>query len=510
SPIATAANAKDAVPPTPTALIGNAKDATTLLSNLSSATGFRQNEINTAASQQTPARELAASALTHTSTTAISHNATSTIRDISPTTASTLKSLETLTNGLLEPPVATAKIAELTVGQVNGQKMFFTELAPTAAKDQSAKPESKTSSAAENLLPIKTFTIKTNSSTETTIEGKVIKPTTTATITSATASTTGAISPANVITESEHGKDKDPLPALTLVDSKGENGKADGKTEDKKEDKTSKEKDDETIIKQLTEKERAQKEQDERDQAYKAMLDAAKKKAQTTGPNTQQYDPDKRRVHVIQQGETLASIAAKVLGDATLADLIYKINEGLWASKASHDKRSIRLEFAPGTTIFLPTRKEIADYRKQQRARLHEQIRFEYAPRSNSKGLRQALAENRVPPVQVKRQFESDITSDTDALEADSRIRMEILHGSDGKQYVSHRLEHFDLGDWQTVVEYRAGEESMLRTISRSGKERKVPLDLPTDVVDSMAISDLTNNRVRYLQRYLAGKRLYC
>ena len=388
--------------------------------------------------------------------------------------------------------------------------MFFTELAPTAAKDQSAKPESKTSSAAENLLPIKTFTIKTNSSTETTIEGKVIKPTTTATITSATASTTGAISPANVITESEHGKDKDPLPALTLVDSKGENGKADGKTEDKKEDKTGKEKDDETIIKQLTEKERAQKEQDERDQAYKAILDAAKKKAQTTGPNTQQYDPDKRRVHVIQQGETLASIAAKVLGDATLADLIYKINEGLWASKASHDKRSIRLEFAPGTTIFLPTRKEIADYRKQQRARLHEQIRFEYAPRSSSKGLRQALAENRVPPVQVKRQFESDITSDTDALEAASRIRMEILHGSDGKQYVSHRLEHFDLGDWQTVVEYRAGEESMLRTISRSGKERKVPLDLPTDVVDSMAISDLTNNRVRYLQRYLAGKRLYC
>ena len=384
--------------------------------------------------------------------------------------------------------------------------MFFTELTPAATKDQSAKAESKPT-ATDALLPVKTFTIKTTTnSTETTVEGKVIKPTTTANITTTT--TTSAISPVNIITETEQGKD--PLPALTLIDSKSEVGKADAKTEGKKEDKPEKEKQDESTRKQLTDKEKAQKEQEERDQAFKAILDAAKKKAQTTGPNTQQYDPDKRRVHVIQQGETLASIAATVLGDATLADLIYKINEGLWASKTSHDRRSIRLEFAPGTVIFLPTRKEIADYRKEQRARLHEQIRFEYAPRQSSKGLRQALAENRVPPVQVKRQFESDITSDTAALLAASRIRMEIIDAPDGKQHVSHRLEHFDLGDWQTVVEYQAGAESMLRTISRSGKERKVPLDLPADVIDSMAISDLTTNRVRYLQRYLAGKKLYC
>ncbi|MBU6451100.1 MAG: hypothetical protein KGS72_04925 [Cyanobacteria bacterium REEB67] len=140
------------------------------------------------------------------------------------------------------------------------------------------------------------------------------------------------------------------------------------------------------------------KDPDEKDlgDALQALIDGARSKFGKREPGQvdsgeSRYDPEKTRRHMIEEGETLESIAEMLFDDEDLAGLLYEINSGFWKSRKKKGK--ITLEFGAGATIFLPTKKEIEAYRLRMRQLGEKRLHFEYLTQSTT-SLRQVLQAN--------------------------------------------------------------------------------------------------------------------
>jgi len=274
-----------------------------------------------------------------------------------------------------------------------------------------------------------------------------------------------------------------------------------------------------------------------------------------------------RRCHILK-GDTLESLALQYLGASNLATLIYRINQGFWWERRHANK--VYLELLPGTVIFLPTTTEIVQFRENLTKGKVKLLHFEYLSCEHVRSLRQLLANARAqngtakPQTQDQGQFETIAQEDVTAslpVDATATVALAPVQGTfvavaarcdkvptaltapfvahqtgrllvPGQTVLSERLEensrvveinaqgqaagnHCQVqlqvwysGQWLMVMEYVISDEPTLNVYSLAGVKREIKILLPASAVKSMALNDLTSNRLEYGRRFLLGRKI--
>lgn len=115
------------------------------------------------------------------------------------------------------------------------------------------------------------------------------------------------------------------------------------------------------------EEDRLEKEQDMKDAALAAMLAAKKRKElkekeeQEKADEKDKKEPERRVKYIVKEGDTLESIATKMLRDKRLAALIYEINKAIIPVVVRKGKEVVALR--PKMVIWLPTSTDIKEFR---------------------------------------------------------------------------------------------------------------------------------------------------
>ena len=117
------------------------------------------------------------------------------------------------------------------------------------------------------------------------------------------------------------------------------------------------------------EEDRLEKEQDMKDSALAAMLTAKKrqelkeKEEQEKADEKDKKEPERRTRYIVKEGDTLESIASKMLRDKRLASLIYEINKATIPVVIRKGKEVVALR--PKMVIWLPTTTDIRQFRSR-------------------------------------------------------------------------------------------------------------------------------------------------
>lgn len=298
----------------------------------------------------------------------------------------------------------------------------------------------------------------------------------------------------------------------------------------------------------------------------KRRKERTRKPVTSTGKKTPVYKPEKQRRCLVLKGDTLDSLAEQYLADSNLAELIYEINKGFWREKRRAGV--VYLEFIPGSTIFLPTEEEIAQFRRKKLESGKPYLTFKCAPPKAVRSLRQSVKQNQqqqeatvelkleleleqdtvviaeaVPPTvftanapansensiekalavqliahlaqvsDTSRLLQPNQAKQVRKLEETSRVTVVGDQSAvDATGYVA-RIEVLCENVWQPVMEYiidGALGDATLKIYSLGGKVREVNLDLPLSIIREMAFNDLTANRLNYCKKYLLGRKIFC
>ncbi|MBK9773830.1 MAG: hypothetical protein IPP57_23945 [Candidatus Obscuribacter sp.] len=274
-----------------------------------------------------------------------------------------------------------------------------------------------------------------------------------------------------------------------------------------------------------------------------------------------------RRCHILK-GDTLESLALQYLGASNLATLIYKINQGFWWERRHANK--VYLELLTGTVIFLPTTGEIAQFREKLSCGKVKLLQFEYLSCEHVRSLRQLLAGARDKKAVIdqgasleqqcetiaQEEVTANLTESTaqtvavapvagtyiafaancdkkpsplaasfaatqtgrllipgqmvvaDRLEEQSRVvELHNPQHSDS-EHCQVQLQVWHSGQWLVVMEYVSSDDPVLNVHSLSGTKREIKMLLPANAVKSMALHDLTKNRLEYARRFLLGRKI--
>ena len=274
-----------------------------------------------------------------------------------------------------------------------------------------------------------------------------------------------------------------------------------------------------------------------------------------------------RRCHILK-GDTLESLALQYLGASNLATLIYKINQGFWWERRHANK--IYLELLTGTVIFLPTTGEIAQFRDKLSCGKVKLLQFEYLSCEHVRSLRQLLAGARDKKAVIdqgasleqqcetiaQEEVTANLTESTaqtvavapvagtyiafaancdkkpsplaasfaatqtgrllipgqmvvaDRLEEQSRVVELHNPQQSGIEHCQVQLQVWHSGQWLVVMEYVSSDDPVLNVHSLSGTKREIKMLLPASAVKSMALHDLTKNRLEYARRFLLGRKI--
>ncbi|MBK7747626.1 MAG: hypothetical protein IPI39_10295 [Candidatus Obscuribacter sp.] len=274
-----------------------------------------------------------------------------------------------------------------------------------------------------------------------------------------------------------------------------------------------------------------------------------------------------RRCHILK-GDTLESLALQYLGASNLATLIYKINQGFWWERRHANK--VYLELLTGTVIFLPTTGEIAQFRDKLSCGKVKLLQFEYLSCEHVRSLRQLLAGARDKKAvtdqgaSLEQQCETiaqeEVTANliestaqtvavapaagtyvafaancdkkptplaasfaatqtgrllipgqmvvSDRLEEQSRVVELHNPQQSGIEHCQVQLQVWHSGQWLVVMEYVSSDDPVLNVHSLSGTKREIKMLLPANAVKSMALHDLTKNRLEYARRFLLGRKI--
>jgi hypothetical protein len=156
-------------------------------------------------------------------------------------------------------------------------------------------------------------------------------------------------------------------PAQSELDLKGQIRPEKERDEKLKEDEARRQKEDEeTRLRKAEDEARKQREQAE-SAAIMAMLAGkkgprdAREAEEEAAAEKAKRDQEKRLKYIVKEGDTLESIASKMLRDKQLAGLIYDINKTIIPSKMEGGRTVPALKV--GLVIWLPTAQDIKDYR---------------------------------------------------------------------------------------------------------------------------------------------------
>jgi hypothetical protein len=124
--------------------------------------------------------------------------------------------------------------------------------------------------------------------------------------------------------------------------------------------------------KEEEEENRLEKEQDTKEAAMAALLAARKRKElkdkeeQEKADEKDKKEPERRVKYIVKEGDTLESIATKMLRDKRLAALIYEINKAIIPVVMRKGKEVVALR--PKMVIWLPTTTDVKEFRGRLQA----------------------------------------------------------------------------------------------------------------------------------------------
>ncbi len=102
-------------------------------------------------------------------------------------------------------------------------------------------------------------------------------------------------------------------------------------------------------------------------------------------------------------------------------------------------------------------------------------------------------------------------TGSLSRLEDQSRVIVQHPQATDTNNNTDDCLVQIQVwhgGQWLVVMEYVVCEQPVLNVHSLSGAKREIKILLPASAVKSMALNDLSSNRLEYSRRFLLGRKI--
>jgi LysM repeat protein len=257
---------------------------------------------------------------------------------------------------------------------------------------------------------------------------------------------------------------------------------------------------------------------DEKDGADRKNDDKAAKK-----------EPERRQKYVVKKGDTLESIALKMLRNVKLNLLLFEINRNLIPVRILNGR--LLLELRPKLVIFLPTSKEIQEFcgrpgsgnfrkfdysasQDSEEESEEEQKRFPVIPnrtvrRQSNRNSKQTIIEPLSPTIPQScpdRELFLVPTAET--------VRESVLNVKDNARVVKStegeltcfRLEICQDELWSPVISYETSETSSVRHEYQSdGRKKTIKIDLPSFAVRELAENDLLSNWSEYCRGFVCA-----